>query len=152
MRKTYYELLLDEQKFIIDRTEPFEILQLENISKLKETGSKTLHKAHPTRDWLYQRHFIQACNNSPLCPTCRVPQTQTHILNECQTTEPIRKSLNPHLTPNFDYEQIPETKTDRFLYRIGENKLSNNISIEDYFINMFKKYNTLEDCNHIFST
>ena len=36
-------------------------------------------------------------------------------------------------------------------YRIGENKNSNTIPIENYFINMYKKYNMHEDLNYIFS-
>ena len=70
--------------------------------------------------------------------------------------------LQTHLPFNIDYEKIPQDKKECFiillylktaiLYRIGENKKSNNILIENYFTNTINKYNMTEDLSWLSTT
>ena len=143
MKMIYRDMIEAENTIDTTLAEGFKILQAEKVSKLKEVGFKTLHNAHPTRDWLFQRKFLQICENSPLCPTCQEAQTQTHIFESCQTTEPLRNFLEKKLKRNLKYEEIPMDENLRYIilcyqkasiaYRIGENKRTNTTSIQAYF-------------------
>ena len=69
-KEIYQELINQEYSNNLPNIADFELLYKEKISKLKETGFKTLHNAHPTRSWLFNRKFNKTCDDNPNCPTC----------------------------------------------------------------------------------
>ena len=127
-------------------------LQKEKFLKLKETGLKMLHNAHPMQAWLYERKFTKTFEDSPNCPTCQKPQTQEHVLNTCEKHELYEHYCN-HTLEIKNYEQIP--KHDLRLihcyqkacisFRIGENTGTNTVNIDIYFKEIVRKYGITEE-------
>ena len=113
-------------------------LQKEKFLKLKETGLKMLHNAHPMRAWLYERKFTKTFEDSPNCPTCQEPQTQEHALNTCE------KNTNSTSTIATTLWKL-KIMNRCISFRIGENTGTNTVNIDIYFKEIVRKYGITEE-------